>query len=97
MSIQEMIDVLEAAREGKTVQWRRKDTGDWYEVDPKDLTFAFDLNDYRVKPESPREWWAVVYRDGSAICYITKAEAIAKTHCDTIVRVREILEDGGAQ
>lgn len=51
-----MIAVLQAAKAGKTIELRQRDSSyPWVELYLRPL-WAFDKNDYRVKPE-PREWW----------------------------------------
>lgn len=54
MTIDEMIAVLTAAKEGKKIQSKRNNRAEWYENTCP--VWNFEGFDYRVKPE-PREWW----------------------------------------
>lgn len=104
MSIQEMIDVLVAAREGKTIQWsHRSGPIEWHDIlsDLQVIQWNFPYYNYRIKPEppKPREWWVNVYPADSVYIHSTKADADCAADKDRLacIRVREILEDGGAQ
>lgn len=58
MTLQEQRDIIQAAIDGKPLQYRRKQGGGkWFDV-PSITThnFTFYEMEYRVKPE-PREWW----------------------------------------
>lgn len=88
MTIDEMIAVLEGARDGKVIECRVKGGTSWGDV--KYPNWDFVCYDYRIKPE-PMEWWVV---DG----LLFEDEADAKEYkrrfnrADlAIVRVREVL------
>lgn len=71
MTHNEMIEVIQAHRDGKTVQCRlQKHQEDWYDAEPDWNFYDFD---YRIKPE-PREWWVNVYKTFS-VWYDNKEEA----------------------
>lgn len=49
MTYDEMIEVIQAAKEGKEIEYREKGDSEWLPaIKP---CFSFDINDYRVKPE----------------------------------------------
>lgn len=78
MTIDEMIEVLQAAKEGKQIekkmkfgkgaQWQRAGTPDW----------DFDCFIYRVKQE-PMEYWAVIDPDGCAISTLKRKSDAQKS------------------
>lgn len=87
MTYDEMIAVIQACKDGRTVQFRShreiaKD--DWLDV--PEPTFQFNALDYRVKPEppKPREWW-IYPVEGRDACAIETCPAPAFVH------VREVL------
>ena len=95
MTIDEMIDVLRAAQDGMTIQYRNKlSAGSWWEAeDSLGLSFDFSGIDYRVKPE-PREFWLNVYPHGSVCIHETEEEA-NRNRCGVTsrtIKVREVLE-----
>ena len=85
MTHDEMIAVIQAHKDGKTIQARNRDIGVWDDVDP---IWRFDSCDYRVKPE-PREW---ILNPEAGICvpYDTLATTEIRKNC---VHVREVLDD----
>lgn len=92
MTIDEMIAVLQAAKEGKTIQVKAR-------ISPKAMwggtvyspTWDFSNFDYRVKPQ-PREWWAELYNQSGLRggLWATREEAASEGR--KVVRVREIVE-----
>lgn len=81
MTIDEMIAVLQAAKEGKAIQWRHRGTSDqdWWNA-PGNLGWNFDLHEYRVRPK-PREVFVTYRSDGTLWdCSATRQEAAAA--CD---------------
>lgn len=49
--IKRLISILQAYLEGKTIQYKKRGTDQWF--DNKELGLAiYEYNDYRVKPES---------------------------------------------
>lgn len=66
MTIDEMITVLQAAKEGKLIQCREKtddDSAYWTEGSVGSFVWNFNNYDYRVKPE-PMELDAWLGKDG---------------------------------
>ena len=49
--IDHQISILQALKEGKSLQWQRRDGGEWYDSsnDPKELNLLNRI--YKVKPE----------------------------------------------
>lgn len=96
MTNQEIIAVVQAAIEGKKIEWRWKDRAEspWMEtLYPGKGTWDFEHLDYRVKRE-PRTWWVNVYPDWSYGFYHSKQAADncaghERTEC---VRVCEVME-----
>ena len=85
MNIDEMIEVLQAAKEGKQIQYRCCAMKSW-----KDTTYPswdFSLYRYRVKPE-PREFW--LSNDGKYAH--TKAEAEEYFGEGNVILVREVIK-----
>ena len=81
MTIDGMIAVLQAAKEGKQIEVRQFNC--WSSVDiAEELSW---VKKYRVKPE-PREWTARFYADGLATM------TGSKFHGGEAVKVREVLE-----
>lgn len=59
MTIDEMIAVLQAAKEGKEIQVREAGTNnDWSSLKFMKLSWNFCLNEYRAKPE-PKMYWTI--------------------------------------
>lgn len=95
MTIDEMIAVLQAAKEGKAIQARLRNspTDQWEVVSP---SWNFAQCDFRIKP-TPREWWINFY-EGNSPChaFTTRYSAIACSspgpdyHC---IHVREVLDE----
>ena len=77
MTLNEMIDVLEAKKRGEIIQRQWKCCiVPWSDDD--DPLWNFEQCNYRVKPK-PREWWINEYESGSGLDrYATKAEATAR-------------------
>ena len=53
MTVDEMIEVLQAYKEGKTIQYKSKTANDDFWEDSVWPSFSFIDCDYRVKPEEP--------------------------------------------
>lgn len=89
MNHSEMIAVIQAHKEGKTLEFRYKREGGYWEA-PRSQEFGWDFHafDYRVKPE-PREW--TLRRSCSDHRMYDDALAEHRCpHCE-IIRVREVL------
>lgn len=98
MTHDEMIAVIQAHKDGKQVQHRRKlgrPENQWGDslVGPG---WNFAEYDYRVKPE-PREWWLLEFPDGTtSVSLKTRDEAIEAQNYSAFrckaTLVREVLE-----
>lgn len=92
MTHDEMIAVIQAHRNGKTIQTRLNSDCQW--TDAWNPMWNFFSNDYRIKPE-PREFNITEYSDGSLILCDTQGHALP-TRTGQIVkifRVREITDE----
>lgn len=93
-TIDAMVAVMNAAKEGKEIQ--RRCAGDKGWNDASRPAWNWVDFEYRVKPE-PREWWAILNYMGTPVGIFQEkddAEFNAKNWNNaTIVPVREILED----
>jgi hypothetical protein len=90
MTIDEMIEVLKAAKRGEIIEFRDA-YNSWRVCNPpvpKEFLF-YATNEYRVKPK-PREWWAEVPRDGQVGQLFTDGRQV--TVGGELIRVREVLE-----
>lgn len=84
MSIDDMINVFRAAKDGKQIQVRRAGSQDrWINI--SDPVWNFEFMDYRAKPE-PREWLVHVKLDGSI------EQPGTGTRCPNCIKVCEALE-----
>jgi hypothetical protein len=95
MTIDEMISVLQAHKDGKTTQWKAKKYGGVW-TDCHNPLFNFDTWDYRIKPE-PRECWIVNELPGDIPAKFTSLGcardfAAARTRA-TIWHCTEVLDD----
>lgn len=67
MTHEEMIALIEAHRDGNTIQYRPKDSElDWNEKSPLNKLFDFKHTQYRIKPE-PIVAWAIVDTNGKTL------------------------------
>jgi hypothetical protein len=95
MSIDDMIEVLQAVKDGKA-EWKYKDQNGWSPFTKNAFeSHGIDTPDfrYRVKPE-PREWWIVPDQYGGyAFGGIDSARNFNSGFLSKeIVKVREVLE-----
>ena len=98
MEIQEMIDVLEAYKSGKVIQFKDY-MGLWQTVRPPQ--FNFGSNEYRIKPE-PREWYMRKWEDNvdEVTLHVTRTSAVTafprsnNTHGKSfeVIKVIEVIE-----
>jgi hypothetical protein len=66
MTHDEMIEVIQAHKDGKVIQFRCiRDRGDWLSKGTPPL-WNFDAVDYRVKP-MPKEYWLVPYKNTTGL------------------------------
>lgn len=88
MTDTEIVQVVEARRDGSRIQFRRRyhENGPWEDTDSKPQ-WDFIRFDYRVKPEppKPREWW-IYPVDGNLSCSIEGSPTAGFVH------VREVME-----
>ena len=57
MTHDEMISVIQAEKDGESIQWRRKGDQGWFTAAVP--TWNFENFEYRVKPDDPfEEWWS---------------------------------------
>lgn len=89
MTCDEMIAVIQAYKEGKTIQYRHKldETATWH--DCQDIYWNFPALVYRIKPE-PREFWVPSWQ-----AFETKSAALSYIGIapdSTVIHVREVLE-----
>lgn len=88
MTHDEMIAVIAAYRDGKVVEFRQYGMSDWKPIKGC-AGWDFHTYQYRIKPE-PREWYMVVFEDGSSLGY--SDEDSAKRQDSKVIRVREVLD-----
>lgn len=94
MTPDQIIEVVQAYKDGKTIQYRLHGTTDWRNGEP---IFNFFSNDYRVKPEppeppKPREFW--IHDPNSPYgCEFEKDRILtAKPRNPFWIHVREVIE-----
>lgn len=83
MTIDEMIAVLQAAKQGETLQVMRNRDGSWVDLGEAP-NWNFSVNTYRVKPE-PREWRVPVG-------ILNSWHEYSDSGLTSQVKVREVLE-----
>ena len=92
MSIDAMIEVLQAAKEGKAIQVRQalSTPTTWRATVP---LWDFERNEYRVKPE-PRTVWLVEKPDGSLSgrTYVSRDHALGIDTPSKPVKFIEVIE-----
>ena len=87
MTIDEMIAILRAAKEGKAIEFRRPGGGMWFSAEP---VWCFNKYEYRVKPE-PRRLWVNEYA-GSLRCAHYANEDEARRSAGSADRQVEFVE-----
>ena len=89
MSNQEIIDVVQADKNGREIEFRYGDEGSWHHRGSP--IWDFITYDYRVKPE-PLEFWVNVYNEFRD-AFDTEDEANAERCCGVLktIKVREVL------
>ncbi len=94
MTPDEMIDVIQAAKDGERIEARLDvhDNEQWRNSD--DPVWNFARYEYRRKPK-PREWWANEYGNGRPCMHGTLRDANAHATCNRIetIHVIEVLEE----
>ena len=84
----ELLPIIQAFAEGKTVQHRSGENLQWITVDEVASFDMFEL-DWRIKPE-PREFWII--EDGDHTLKATHSYGAATNYCGEIIKVREVIE-----
>ena len=91
------IAVMQAALDGKEIQWRDKECPDEWQVS-KNHYFDFVGNEYRVKPE-PVEYWINQYENKTINVFDTEDKALkhqkdayTKTDFNRMIHVKEVEE-----
>jgi len=93
-TLDEIIEIVQACKDGRKIQFLSADKLHWHDV-AGEPSFCFDRNTYRIKPELVECWVNVDIRgtvlDGT---YLTKnvAEAAGGGDAHTI-KVREVVEE----
>jgi hypothetical protein len=89
MHIDDLIEVLRAAKEGKALQSRDSDGGsEWRDELP--YTFPLVHREWRIKPQ-PREWFAYVDQWGNLVSRTEPAFGPVSARQLKEIRVREVL------
>lgn len=73
-----MIAVMQAAKEGKTIQckFRAQGKDHWFDVAFPSWDWA--TFDYRIKPKEPRRIWVNMYDDHRGFAYPSREQANAR-------------------
>lgn len=94
MTLDEMIVVLTAAKEGKKIQYKNR-CGDGRWKSAGHPMWQFTDCEYRVAPE-PREWWINVYP--ASTCNAYRSQDLADSHQFSgrieCIHVHEVLDEG---
>ena len=93
MTHDEMIAVITAHKEGKTIQFRWRSEIKWQ--DTACPAWNFGDHDYRVKPE-PLEIWVNVYSDGTIGGDMSGKKEMCAMSCGyggRTVKFREVLDE----
>ena len=56
------IEIMQAFADGKTIEYKCKGHDRWGEA--RTPQWNWSANDFRIKPEPPREFWVNVYTNG---------------------------------
>lgn len=94
MTIDEMIAVLQGAKDGKVVQCRRRTQSGMVWLDAVSACWDFNDYDFRLKPE-PREFFIAVHQSGSRAVYDNRESPSLYKHIEPIkelIHVREVLD-----
>ena len=91
MTHNELIALIEAHRDGKTLQWR--DTDNSWQLSTVSIVGLLRnlgaMYKYRIKPE-PREWY--LYDCGSDVLHAATPEQQMENQFIDAIKVREVLE-----
>ena len=94
MTIDGMIEVLQAAKRGEVIQHRTIGEDDTKWRYAKFPIWAFHECEYRAQPK-PRRWWANVHLQDLAFLYESKVAADRMASCNRLecVQVEEVLPE----
>jgi hypothetical protein len=102
MTHDEMIEVIQAHKDGKVIQRRSRGAlSDTFKNRIRtDHTMDFFRNEFRVKPE-PKEYWLVPYLDGSGFKVLNfNTSSLNSDYCERInlnlsgaFHVKEVIEE----
>lgn len=104
MTPQDRLAVLQAAIDGKPLQYRPINTAggrDWQDLryPSRDGTLNFSMYEFRVKPQ-PRTFYAIENSRiiGKSRLYDTEADATisAEQFGGNVIKLQEVIEDEGA-
>jgi hypothetical protein len=85
MTHDEMIEVIQAHKDGKVIQRRVKAAIDskFKDRHVKHVFMDFATHDYRIKPE-PKEYWLLPYLDGSGFKVLSfNTKRLTSNYCDS--------------
>ena len=93
-----MIAVMQAAKEGKAIQYRarcNRGTDENWGVAPR-ACWNWASYDYRVKPAEPRRIWVNMYDDYRGFAHPSREQANARAgnYRDECVEFVEVVKDG---
>lgn len=76
MTVEQAIEILQAAKAGKKIEFREKETEHWYWYDyTSSINFNFQSFEYRIALE-PKVIWVNEYSDGSLIAHFDKEKVM---------------------
>lgn len=97
MTPDDMIAVIQAHKDGKSLECRKHGESSWLDLTGLNPLFNFQGFDFRVKiePPKPREWWINIYgndMDNVAIHSSEESASRGRAGIDVeVVHVREVL------
>lgn len=76
MTIDEQIEILQAIKAGKIIQWKRNCSTQWVDCGTMPAVPDFARFEYRIKPDPKTlEVWINIYDDGGVAMYTKKENA----------------------
>ena len=96
MSDDEIIAVVQARKEGKTIQFKYiYGRQEWHDTTSNSPVWNFHERQYRVKPEppKPREFWITKCNDVANGIQVHEHEPMKFGCCEEIIHVREVLPE----
>ncbi len=91
MTDDEILEVVQAHKEGKRIEYALKTRCTWV-LESHPPLWDFLKYDYRVAPEprKPREWWIHLNASGMHEVHETTEN---RSHCGHCILVREVMDD----